>query len=92
MELSQTITQQDRGRHLGVDSPIPEVHADLTLDLAEFSSTLPEAWTNILMLCRTAANAEVIAQTGMKRPTLFDLKQKIGKQLRTAGFEKYLEN
>ncbi|MEO8271528.1 MAG: sigma factor [Aureliella sp.] len=92
IEMAQTITQDERGKHLGVDSPVAQVHADLTMDLAAVNATLPEKWQDVLAHYWTASNAGVVEATGLKRHALFGLKRGICKRLRLDGFENYFEN
>jgi RNA polymerase sigma factor (sigma-70 family) len=91
-ELSQTLMGHVRGSHLGLTAMPDELHADLAMDLAQVTETLPENVQSILALVSTHSTSEVVEQTGIKRSTLNDLKRKVRRKLQSAGLEQYLEN
>ena len=91
VEMAQSITQQERGKHLCV-VPTTEVHSDLRLDIASFSAAIPDNWSAVLSLYSTTSTADVAITTGMKRSTLYNLRRRIAKRMTNAGLEKYFEN
>lgn len=90
-ELAQTITERERGNHFGLD-PLPaEIHADLSMDLAQVSASLPPDWQDVISLYSTFNNSDVAQQTGMKPSTLNDLKRKVQQRFKNAGLEDYFQ-
>lgn len=91
-ELSQAISEHERGKHRGIVSLPADVHADLRMDLAQVTATLPANLQSVVSMYGSFTTSEIVELSGIKRSTLKDLKRRVRQRFEQSGFEKYFEN
>ena len=91
-ELADALTESDGYRHIGKDQPTHVMSADLSMDLAQVTSTFSPDWQQTLSLLATHSKLEVVQATGTKRTTLNSrLKQTRCELLQQDYFEDFRE-
>jgi RNA polymerase sigma-70 factor (ECF subfamily) len=90
-ELAQNIGDRELDARIGRHRRTEEELAQLTLDLAEAMSTLPDAWRMLLELRKSRTMQEVADEMGVPRTTLNDWMRRIRQRFEKSGLQDYLD-
>lgn len=90
--LTLTIEATQRDVHLGRRGRSDQELAELAMDLAVVTATLPERWRTFLELRKTLTMTEVAIEMGVPRTTLYSWIPRIRRRFEKKGLKDYLES
>ena len=90
VELSETIGWHELDSRLGTATREPHDSADLTLDVAEVLSHLPDELRELCERLKYATVSEISRDVGVPRTTIYERIKALRKRLAKAGLRDYL--
>lgn len=90
IELAQIIDERPLDARLGRHRRPHIELAQLRMDLADLSATLPESWHTLLELRKTRTMTEAAREMGVPRTTLNNLMRRVRQRFEQAGLRDYL--